>query len=247
MGIFKLIDFIENLILSIAWWIIIIPKTMFVTLFKPTKISSYISAQWRLSRQDRFKNGISPILFFLLAGFTPLFISFYNWSNVSDFLISILHSTWGTETIIIVLSLFIISGPIAFAFVLLFLQKKGTDKELFEYLFSVQCLIFTPVLLLISIGNIFYMFYFEFVILFWYVDIIKLVVSIFIFSIAFLWFIIAESIVIIQHLPAEKYRHKTISTILVFIFSVCLWIGIVLAYYFILGWILELLNTAIIA
>ena len=237
MGIYKLIDFIESLVFNIGWWIIIIPKTIYIAFIYPHKMSLYVAGQWKLPKENRYANGISPILFFVLSGYIPLYLSAYHWRYLVEIIGGVFEQNWGPETVFLSFIFILIFGPASFSLLIQIWLRKTLNKTTFEYLFSLQCLIFTPTIFLLAIGNLFFLFAYAFGV--WGMGNILLpIAAITVFLVAIVWFFIAQTITILQHLPRMR-RWKLVGSVAsIHASSLGLWFVTIYFWKIILEWIL---------
>ncbi|MBI5052757.1 MAG: hypothetical protein HZB52_05770 [Chloroflexi bacterium] len=131
MDIFKLLQSAEETIYEIATWFALLPKTLLQVLFKPQWIQSYVTGEWTKESPQRFKDFLSPVLFWVFVAVTPMF-------GVLDS-IPILKS-WAFNSKSILAVIILIGMPVLYAVILQKAGERVIEKESLMRLFYLQCL-----------------------------------------------------------------------------------------------------------
>jgi hypothetical protein len=144
MDLQNLLRALEEFIYEIALWPIMLPRTLWRFGFRPGRIDSYVRAELDKPIDGRYSEYLSPILFWLLVGFAPTFISagLYAGSAHDPVLDLILKEP--LEVRVAALITFLISPPLAFAVGILVQSKTPITRESLRYPFYTQCMFLAP-------------------------------------------------------------------------------------------------------
>jgi hypothetical protein len=75
MDLGKLFQSIEDAVYEIMVWILLLPKTLFRSMFRPRWATQYVHEELDKRPEDRFDEFLSPVLLWLIAAVLPLTIS----------------------------------------------------------------------------------------------------------------------------------------------------------------------------
>jgi len=71
----KLFQSIEDAVYEVMVWIMLLPKTLFRSMFRPRWAIQYVDEELSKSPEDRFDEFLSPVLLWLITAVLPLTIS----------------------------------------------------------------------------------------------------------------------------------------------------------------------------
>lgn len=71
----KLFQSIEDAVYEIMVWILLLPKTLFRSMFRPRWTIQYVNEEWEKQPEDRFDEYLSPVLLWLIVAVFPLTVS----------------------------------------------------------------------------------------------------------------------------------------------------------------------------
>ena len=75
MDFSKLFQSIEDAVYEVMVWILLLPKTLFRSMFKPKWTIAYVNEEWEKKPEDRFDEFLSPVLLWLIVAVFPLTVS----------------------------------------------------------------------------------------------------------------------------------------------------------------------------
>lgn len=131
MDILKLLQSAEETIYEVAAWLALLFKTLGQVIFKPQWIQSYVTAEWEKEPPQRFKDFLSPILFWVFIAVAPTFSFLDSFSTLK---------AWSFNNKAILAVMVLIGVPMMYA---VFLQKasgRAIEKDSLKRLFYIQCL-----------------------------------------------------------------------------------------------------------
>ena len=139
MNLISIIRSIEELIVEVMLWFIIIPKTMAKILTSPGWAVDYVVAELARPADQRFDEYLSPVMLWLLVAVVPYFWAMQPLRHLfSDDLY---------ETVF-VFAVLLGAGPLGFATGALAARKQSITRTSLKTLFYGQCYCFTPAFLL---------------------------------------------------------------------------------------------------
>ena len=71
----KLFQSIEDAVYEVMVWILLLPKTLFRSMFKPRWTIAYVNEEWEKKPENRFDEFLSPVLLWLIVAVFPLTVS----------------------------------------------------------------------------------------------------------------------------------------------------------------------------
>ena len=71
----KLFQSIEDAVYEVMVWLMLLPKTLFRSMFRPRWAIQYVDEELSKKPEDRFDEFLSPVLLWLIAAVLPLTIS----------------------------------------------------------------------------------------------------------------------------------------------------------------------------
>jgi hypothetical protein len=149
MGPLKVLQSIEELIFQIATWIVLLPKTFLRVLKRPQWAAEYVSEELHKDAAERFSSQMSPVLFWVLIGLVPHMLTIDLLGSMSESRIArerewirFLTSSW--EARLLVISVFALSGPLAFSTAIARDRKESVSRDSLRSPFYAQCYAFAP-------------------------------------------------------------------------------------------------------
>ena len=71
----KLFQSIEDAVYEVMVWVMLLPKTLFRSMFRPSWAIAYVNEEWEKKPEDRFDEFLSPVLLWLIVAVFPLTVS----------------------------------------------------------------------------------------------------------------------------------------------------------------------------
>lgn len=71
----KLFQSVEDAVYEVMVWILLLPKTLIRSLFRPRWVIQYVNEEWEKKTEDRFDEYLSPVLLWLMVAVLPLTVS----------------------------------------------------------------------------------------------------------------------------------------------------------------------------
>jgi len=68
----KLFKSVEDAVYEVMVWILLLPKTLFLSMFKPKQTMEYLEGEWEKKPDDRFDEYLSPVLLWLIVAVIPI-------------------------------------------------------------------------------------------------------------------------------------------------------------------------------
>ena len=149
MGPFKVLQSVEELIFQIATWLVLLPKTLLQVLKRPQWAPEYVSEELQKDVTERFSSQMSPVLFWVLIGLVPHLLTIDLLGSMSESRVAsekewvrFVRSSW--EARLLVISIFALSGPLAFSTAIARDRKETVSRESLRSPFYGQCYAFAP-------------------------------------------------------------------------------------------------------
>lgn len=149
MNFVRILQSIEELLYDLALWIIFIPKTFIKVVFQPKWAQPYIVGEWEKEVSERYDGYVSPILFWAVICVIPyLFMvdlvnSIYQAHGSQEGFFAKV-SVLSLEAEFFSVSLFLISGPLAFSLGIQRTRRKSIGRKSMQRVFYTQCICFAP-------------------------------------------------------------------------------------------------------
>jgi len=135
---------VEELVYEIIIWIVLYPKTIFKVLFNPSGMRKYITEEFIKEPEKRFKEYLSPFIFWALSWCIPLLIFVLTYSGNRDELSASTLRLFSNIEILILNLL----GPVVFTTGIFMVSKENLTKESFRRPFYITLAFFSPGLLI---------------------------------------------------------------------------------------------------
>ncbi|QBA64792.1 hypothetical protein [Muriicola soli] len=166
MNIVNIIEGIERLVVSLLFWLIFIPKTLFKVVSNPKWVEGYVTRELK-AETDRFQNYMSPIILYLLNSVFLVFVYIFIkrdilkdinstkdneitsvWDqivsglDISGDMITNLSGSYGFVSAAVFLTF-----PLFFGLVIELLKNEDLNREALRRATYIQCYYFTPLAL----------------------------------------------------------------------------------------------------
>lgn len=132
MDFVNIVKSLEELFYEFMFWLMMFPKTFIQAFFKPGKMFHYISEEWAKEASGRFRNSITPFIFWLIS--SALFITSFD-STMETSLIT-------GQSMLLIFAMILAFPPIVFTLVMLRAKYTPMEYENFRRPFHVQLTIF---------------------------------------------------------------------------------------------------------
>lgn len=76
MDFAKLLKSVEDAVYEVMVWLLLLPKTMLWTMFKPKNAIEYVDMEWEKKPDERFDEYLSPVMLWLLSAVIPMTLWF---------------------------------------------------------------------------------------------------------------------------------------------------------------------------
>jgi hypothetical protein len=143
MDIIKILQTLEEALYEVTTWLVLLPKTYFKVVIRPDWIQRYITIEWMKELPERFKNYLSPLLFWIFVVVLPYIFIFKIPLSKTAFLRPLLAS-FPQDTNIIFTAIILLIMPAVFSVMLLKVSGKPIDKETLKHVFYMQCYCCAP-------------------------------------------------------------------------------------------------------
>lgn len=82
----KLFQSVEDAVYEVMVWILLLPKTLFFSMFKPKSAIKYVVEEWEKKPDERFDEYLSPVLLWLIVAVLPLsLVALLSDTNIQTF------------------------------------------------------------------------------------------------------------------------------------------------------------------
>ena len=139
MNLASIIRSIEEVIVEVVLWFVLIPKTLAKLITSPAWSMDYVTAEFARPAEQRFDEYLSPVTLWLVLGVIPCF---WAMAPIAHFL----GEDAKEQVFVLAVSLAVL--PLGFAIGLLAAQGQRITRSNLRPLFYAQCYCFTPVVVL---------------------------------------------------------------------------------------------------
>lgn len=146
MDLLKLLRSLEELVVEIALWIILLPRTLFSVIVTPVKLARYFDRIQEIDPKERDDEYLSPVLFWLLLAPTSLIICL----SQQDQRAFAIYGASASERILTA-TLMLLGPPLGFALASVLLRRETVSKFSLGRQFALQCYFHTPMALLLVV------------------------------------------------------------------------------------------------
>lgn len=141
MDFLKLIQSLQDLIFEMVVWALLIPKTIFQTIFRPTWMVNYVNQEFEKPADEQFDEYMPPGLFFLAMAVIPS--ALFAWVQNMDFnLIESLSQL--NETNLLTSAFTTLISILIYLVWIKWLNKHPVKRSGLKRLFMIQCYLVTP-------------------------------------------------------------------------------------------------------
>ncbi|MEK7442977.1 MAG: hypothetical protein AAB571_11665 [Chloroflexota bacterium] len=139
MDFVKIFQSIEDVIYEIATWIVFVPKTLLFVLLRPQWTQPYVTSEWAKEAKQRFKEFMSPPLFWVIVAIVPNILLYTLLPDAKD-----VYSSLSFADRFFALATFLVGVPAFFAATLQQIKEHGVEKDSLKRFFYIQCLVCAP-------------------------------------------------------------------------------------------------------
>ncbi len=147
MDFLKLLSSLEELVIEVALWIILLPRTLFSVIFTPVKLARYFDRTHAIPLKERDDEYLSPVLFWLILGPVSLIIIFM----LQDQKALALYGASASERIVIA-ALMLLGPPLGFALASVVVRRESVSRRSLGRQFALQCYFNAPMAFLFVIS-----------------------------------------------------------------------------------------------
>jgi hypothetical protein len=140
MNFLKLLSSLEELVVEVALWIVLLPRTLFSAIFTPVKLARYFDRTHDIPLKERDDEYLSPVLFWLLLGPVSLIVLFM----LQDQTALAIYGADANERILIA-ALMLIGPPLGFALASVVVRRESVSRRSLGRQFALQCYFNAPV------------------------------------------------------------------------------------------------------
>lgn len=141
MDFLKLIQSLQDLIFEMVVWALLIPKTIFRTIFRPAWMVTYVNQEFEKPADEQFDEFMPPGLFFLAMAVIPS--ALFAWVQNMDFnLIESLSQL--NETNLLTSAFTTLISILIYLVWIKWLNKHPVKRSGLKRLFMIQCYLVTP-------------------------------------------------------------------------------------------------------
>lgn len=144
MDLGQLITALEEFIYEIALWPILLLKTLLRFALRPLKTDQYVRGELAKIAKDRYRESLSPLLFWILIGVVPAYMVITAYLMHSSEKEARFLMDDPVEVRFAALLIFLIWPPLTFAVGLLIQSGERLTRETLRYPFYTQCMILAP-------------------------------------------------------------------------------------------------------
>ena len=139
MNLLKLIGSLEDLVIEIALWLILLPRTLFAAIFTPVKLAKYFDHIQTIPREDRNDEYLSPVLFWILLAPISLILMI---ARTDQEALTLYGAGW--EERIATAILMLLGPPLGFALAFVLVRREGISRNSLRRHFALQCYFHAP-------------------------------------------------------------------------------------------------------
>src|ERR1044072_6265786 len=130
----RLLESIEEFLYRTAIWVLLLPRTVLRVVIGPGRIFSYVRAELAKTTDERFKDLLSPVLFWALAALIPHIMLLDLLAKLPDSRVAkevewqaFMAAPWSTRVALV--AVVALAGPLAFARRSLRDQRIQVDRD----------------------------------------------------------------------------------------------------------------------
>jgi hypothetical protein len=146
MDLLKLLRSLEDLVVEIALWIILLPRTLFSVIVNPVKLARYFDRIQDTDAKERDDEYLSPVLFWLIFGPVSLIICF---TQLDQRALALYGASAGER--VLTASLMLLGPPLGFALASVLLRHEPVSRRSLGRQFALQCYFHAPIAFLLVV------------------------------------------------------------------------------------------------
>lgn len=146
MNLLKLLNSLEDLVVEIALWLILLPRTLFAAVFTPVKLARYFDRLQTISPEERNDEYLSPVLFWILVAPASLVIALARGDKEA---LALYGDSWEERLATAILML--LGPPLGFALASALVRREGVSRNSLRRHFALQCYFHAPMTALLVI------------------------------------------------------------------------------------------------
>jgi hypothetical protein len=150
MSLPAILTTLENLVVEVALWVLLVPKTLWRVVKEPTALPTLTSEADAATQSSG--EYVSPILLWLLVGVLPLVPLVATKSGGPEWIAHPLMASLGVEPKIASVATLLLMGPLAIAAAQTLMARKVFSRQSLRTPFAVQCGCFAPLLFLYALA-----------------------------------------------------------------------------------------------
>ena len=143
MDLLKLLSSLEDLVVEIALWFILLPRTLFCAMVTPVKLAKYFDRMQAIPPKERNDEYLSPVLFWILLASVSLIIVIARTDKV---VLALYGSDWAER--IATATLMLLGPPLGFALASVLVLREGISRNSLRRHFALQCYFHGPMAVL---------------------------------------------------------------------------------------------------
>ena len=143
MDLLKLLNSLEDLVVEVALWFILLPRTLFAAVFTPVKLAKYFDHMQTISPEERNDEYLSPVLFWILVAPASWMIAL---ARMDKEALALYGDAWEERLATAVLML--LGPPLGFALAAVLVRREGVSRNSLRRHFALQCYFHAPMVVL---------------------------------------------------------------------------------------------------
>lgn len=149
MDLLKLLNSLEDLVVEVALWLVLLPRTLFAAIFRPVTLASYFDQMQPIPVEERDDKYLSPVLFWILIAPVSLILTL---AGADKEAFALYGDGWQERMTTSVLML--LGPPLGFALASLLIRREAVTKKSLGRHFALQCYYHAPMALLFVLSII---------------------------------------------------------------------------------------------
>lgn len=149
MDLLKLLNSLEDLVVEVALWLVLLPRTLFAAIFRPVTLASYFDQMQPIPVEERDDKYLSPVLFWILIAPVSLILTL---AGADKEAFALYGDGWQERLTTAVLML--LGPPVGFALASLLIRREAVTKKSLGRHFALQCYYHAPMALLVVLAVI---------------------------------------------------------------------------------------------
>lgn len=149
MDLLKLLNSLEDLVVEVALWLILLPRTLFAAIFTPVTLANNYDLMQKIPLEERDDKYLSPVLFWILIAPVSLILTL---AGMDKEALAIYGDGWQERMTTAVLML--LGPPLGFAITPLLVRREAVTKKSLGRHFALQCYFHAPMALVFILSMI---------------------------------------------------------------------------------------------